>query len=141
MKETQKVRHLCTPLFRQSRADILAILMPVVQNQLSSEKDSNGNSYLHLAAESGDWRALGYMVNSPSAQHMLNETNYSGSTPLHVAATKGHVQCIEMLLGQGAMIHKCHRGLTPFMWCLCKWPKKCCKNFVYGSSLSTRLDR
>ena len=110
-----------TPLhtaLRQSRADILAILMPVVQNQLSSEKDSNGNSYLHLAAESGDWRALGYMVNSPSAQHMLNETNYSGSTPLHVAATKGHVQCIEMLLGQGAMIHKCHRGLTPFM-CAC----------------------
>ena len=110
-----------TPLhtaLHQSRADILAILMPVVQNQLSSEKDSHGNSYLHLAANSGDWRALGYMLNSPSAQHMLNETNYSGSTPLHVAAAKGHVQCIEMLLGQGAMIHKCHKGLTPFM-CAC----------------------
>ena len=100
---------------RTSQRDILAILMPVVQGQISNQKDANGNNYLHLAATSGDWRALGHMLNTPSAQRMLNETNYYGSTPLHVAAMKGHVQCLEMLLGQGAMIHKNHSGYTPFM--------------------------
>ena len=102
----------------QSRGDILAILIPAIQNQLSNQKDRNGCNYLHLAASSGDWRALGYMLNTPSAEHMLNETNHDGSTPLHVAAQKGAVQCLEMLLSQGAMIHKCHCGYTPFL-CAC----------------------
>ena len=96
--------------------DLVAPLVAAIRLQLQSCIDEHGNNFLHLAAESGDYRALTILLDIPSCQQLLNKTNDCGATPLHKAAGKGHARCVEILLSHGAMSHKCHVGTTPFMY-------------------------
>jgi len=52
-----------------------------------SAKDQNGNSLLHLAAETGD---LGMVIFFVSKFCALNNMNGEGKTPLDVATVAGH---------------------------------------------------
>ncbi len=106
---------------------IVVALMSAVRCQLPNHKDSHNNNYLHLAAASGDWKALSILQDIPSCQALLNETNSCGATPLHMAAGNGHVRCVELLLSQGAMVHKCSFGMTPFMYALFMGKPECAK--------------
>ena len=94
-------------------AHFVSDMVAVIQFQLQNIKDGQGNNYLHLAAESGDWKALDILFGIPACQKLLNETSTRGATPLHMAAKGGHTRCIELLLGQGAMAHRCYNGTTP----------------------------
>ena len=96
-------------------AHLVSDMVAVIRSELQNVKDAQGNNYLHLAAESGDWKAHRILFDIPACLTLLNETNKCGGTPLHMAAKGGHTHCIEVLLGQGAMVHRCHRGVTPFM--------------------------
>ena len=96
-------------------AHVVSDMVAVIRFQLQNIKDAQGNNYLHLAAKSGDWKALEILFNIPTCQKLLNETNEYGATPLHMAAKQGHQCCSAALLGQGAMVHRCHEGKTPFM--------------------------
>ena len=101
---------------KESRSTLVALMVSVVKNQLTNIKDSLGNNYLHLAANSGDAKALSILLAIPECHKLLNETNNYGGTPLHVAASQGHIRSTEILLAHGAMVHKCHLGHTPFMF-------------------------
>ena len=96
--------------------ELVSPLVSAIRLQLSCCIDSHGNNFLHLAAASGDHRALTILLDIPSSQTLLNKTNHCGGTPLHEAAGKGHTQCVELLLSHGAMSHRCHMGTTPFMY-------------------------
>ena len=100
-----------------ARCQFVTPMIHVIQYKLKNIKDCNGNNYLHLAAFSGNWRALSILLEIVECYKLLNETNNGGLTPLHSAALNGHTRCVEVLLSHGAMIHKCHCGLTPFMCC------------------------
>ena len=101
---------------KESRSTLVALMISVIKNQLKNIKDSLGNNYLHLAANSGDAKALSILLDIPECHKLLNETNKYGGTPLHVAASQGHIRSTEILLAHGAMVHKCHLGHTPFMF-------------------------
>ena len=94
--------------------DLVAPLISVIRQRLDSCIDSVGNNFLHLAAESGDYRALEILLDIPSCQTLLNKTNNCGATPLHKASGNGHAKCMEILLSHGAMSHRCNMGVTPF---------------------------
>lgn len=94
--------------------NIVSLMVTTVMQQMKNIKDDKGNNYLHLAAFSGDSEALSILLDIPDCHKLLNETNSCGATPLHSAAGKGHVRAVETLLSYGAMVHKCHRGITPF---------------------------
>ncbi len=96
--------------------NLVAIMVTSAAEQLKDVKDVNGNNYLHLAAESGDWKALSILLDLPECQKLLNQTNKYGGTPLHLAAGGGHIRAVEILLSSGAMVHKCFSGSTPFMY-------------------------
>jgi transient receptor potential cation channel subfamily A protein 1 len=101
---------------KESRSTLVALMVSVIKNQLKNIKDSLGNNYLHLAAHSGDAKALSILLDIPECHKLLNETNNYGGTPLHVAASQGHIRSTEILLAHGAMVHKCSLGHTPFMF-------------------------
>ena len=101
---------------KESRSTLVALMVSVIKSQLKNIKDSLGNNYLHLAANSGDAKALSILLDIPECHKLLNETNNYGGTPLHVAASQGHIRSTEILLAHGAMVHKCHLGHTPFMF-------------------------
>lgn len=95
--------------------DIVEVLASSLQLQSNSVKDPHGNNYFHLAASSGDWKALRTFLELSNAHKLLNETNSHGATPLHYASKYGHAHCTELLLNNGAMVHKSHRGVSPLM--------------------------
>ena len=105
----------------------VSALISVMRYQLQNLKDEQGNNYLHLAAASGDWKALSVLLDTPACQTLLNETNKFGATPLHMAAGAGHLRCTEMLLSHGAMVHKCHYGTTPFLYACLNGHTECAK--------------
>ncbi|KAL8922433.1 MAG: hypothetical protein Q9208_005155 [Pyrenodesmia sp. 3 TL-2023] len=75
----------------------------------------------HLA----DLTALGYAIASGNAsavedalrgnlKHLLSQADYSGNTPLHIAATGPSTELLEMLLVHGASVHLRNKtGRTP----------------------------
>lgn len=95
--------------------DIVSMLISSIQLQANNVKDPHGNNYIHLAASSGDWKALSSFLELANAHKLLNDTNKHGDTPLHHASKNGHSHCIEFLLNSGAMVHKCHNGMSPLM--------------------------
>jgi len=90
-------------------------MLSFINHKLTNIKDSNGNNYLHLAALSGNWKAISILLEVPECLMLLNEPNQYGGVPLHFAAMGGFVRCTELLLSHGAMVHKCHYGNTPMM--------------------------
>ena len=110
--------------------DLVAPMISSIRFQLQNIKDTNGNNYLHLAAKSGNWKALATFLDIPDTLKLLNETANNGITPLHCAAKAGHVRCVELLLQNGAMIHKCFCGVTPFMLA-CKEGHPECAKLLY----------
>ena len=111
-------------------SELVSPMISVIRLHLQNCKDAMGNNYLHLAALSGDWKALSSLLDLPACQPLLNETNKYGETPLHMAAGAGNLRCVEILLGQGAMVHKCFLGHTPFMYA-CFHGKVDCAKALY----------
>lgn len=110
-----------SPMHHALKLGIFVFVNPMIhaiQCTLKNVKDCSGNNYLHLAANGSNGRALNTLLEINECLKLLNETNNKGLTPLHSAALKGHARCVEVLLSYGAMIHKCHSGMTPFM-CSC----------------------
>ena len=97
--------------------DLISCLLNVASSStcLSNLKDETGSNYLHLAAKSGNWKAMNNLLMTPTGLQMLNEVDAHGGTPLHAAAEAGYLSCVRLLLSNGAMIHKCHYGYTPFL--------------------------
>lgn len=107
--------------------DLVSPMISSIRFQLQNIKDGKGNNYLHLAAKSGNWKALTTLLDIPDTLKLLNETTECGTTPLHCAARAGHIRCVELLLQSGAMVHKCCRGITPFMFACMEGHPECAK--------------
>ena len=81
----------------------------------ASVEDDSGNNCLHLAVLSEDTDTVLKVLALPASQFMLNDANLEGATPLHFAAMGSNVAIVQKLVDFGAIIHKCNKGLTPFM--------------------------
>ena len=113
---------------QQGFSDLVSQMLRLLQEgPLYEHRDSQGFNYLHLAALSGDWKTLTAILDVVSCHTFLNEATKSGTTPLHLATVGGHLRCVEILLGHGAMTHRCSCGLTPFLLAFLKGHSECAK--------------
>ena len=79
-------------------------------------KTNDNCNIVHLAADIGNPQIMSLVLSQPESFNLVNEGNNCGGTPLHLAAGKGHLKCVELLLDKGAMIHRCHFGYSPFLY-------------------------
>lgn len=67
------------------------------------------DSAIHQAASSGDTSILQNLLDGPGRSQRVNLKNYLGCTPLRLAASKGHHECVHLLLQSGASIEEVDR--------------------------------
>ena len=80
------------------------------------QKTNENCNIVHLAADIGNPQIMSLVLSQPESFNLVNEGNSYGGTPLHLAAGKGHLKCVELLLDKGAMIHRCYAGYSPFLY-------------------------
>ncbi len=84
----------------------------------SYTKDKDGNNLIHYAALSTNDKVILRILHYPFGLSMINETNHSSLTPLHLAASKTNPNVAQVLIEHGAVLQRSKTGLTPFM-CAC----------------------
>ena len=99
---------------RLGHGELIPGLISALQFEIENNKDDNGDNYLHLAASRGDVKALKSLLDVPAIRKSLNEPNNRGATPLHLGAYSGQFGCVQLLLNNGAMVHRCFNGNTAF---------------------------
>lgn len=78
---------------------------------LVNAKDGNGRTPLHIAAENGYARVVGFLLTNRANIHIKNSSHM---TPLLVATMSGHKEVIELLIRQGADVNTTDNyGATP----------------------------
>ena len=60
---------------------------------------------VYLVADIGNPQIMSLVLSQPGSVNLINEGNNYGGTSLHLAADKGHLKCVEMILDKGAAIH------------------------------------
>jgi len=66
----------------------------------ADQKDTVGNTSLHVAASRGHWKILKYIL--AQARPKVDLQNEEWRTPLFLAAESGHTACVQILLAHGA---------------------------------------
>ncbi|XP_078661898.1 ankyrin repeat and SOCS box protein 1-like [Branchiostoma floridae x Branchiostoma belcheri] len=74
--------------------------LSAVLRQLVPLREGEDNQ-LHKAAETGDLESLRQLVEG-DMKGQIDSKNHLGCTPLRLAAAKGHVDCVQYLVSQGA---------------------------------------
>ena len=104
------------PVHLALNAGLHEMVLPLLQCENVSQKDKEGNNYLHLAALAGDYKSLLCVLSMECSDTMLNELNLKGQSPLHLTAISGSLPIIKEMIDRGAVVQRCHGGQTPFMY-------------------------
>ena len=98
--ENKTAFHLCA-VYPHSRA--MATLISKLKINLDTFRDDLGNSPVHSAAESNNWKMLQLALdNNKLGTEGINQQNEFGDTPLILACKHGASQTAQMLLRLGA---------------------------------------
>ncbi|GAB4824950.1 hypothetical protein Ancab_007822 [Ancistrocladus abbreviatus] len=57
----------------------------------------NGQNVLHTAAKNGRYKVVEYILQTPTLECLINEEDYEGNTPLHLATINWHPKIISIM--------------------------------------------
>ncbi|ANM66192.1 Ankyrin repeat family protein [Arabidopsis thaliana] len=60
--------------------------------------NSQGQNVLHVAAKSGNARAVGYLLRKSDVKRLINEQDIEGNTPLHLASSNSHPKVVSLFI-------------------------------------------
>lgn len=87
-----------------------AVSRPAVDDGGVDAQAKDPASQLLKAAGEGQWKQLQVVLaQSSNAAALINHCDESGQTALHLAADKGHVECVQKLLEHGANVNAIDR--------------------------------
>lgn len=79
-------------------------------------RDARENTVLHVAAENGHIGVVRQIL-SDTRSKLINARNEIGRTPLHLAASRSHLEIFVMLLEAGADVHLVDKNLWTLLHC------------------------
>ncbi len=121
-----------------------------MDNGLLVQKDHDGNTPIHLAAEKGQLELLRLYLRHSESIHDFNlfEANDAGETILHAASREGRQDVIDFLifeLPRGREMLSCldKNGFSPFAAAVWNKRTECVKKYVsaYGVNINQRNSR
>ncbi|KAA3679591.1 uncharacterized protein DEA37_0007144 [Paragonimus westermani] len=86
----------------KGHVQVVRILIDAGADMFAQELNSKGIVY--LCAEENQTEVLELIVNQPQANQLVEMPNINNNFPLHVAAKKGHMEVIKMLIKHGANV-------------------------------------
>ncbi|KAH9488094.1 Transient receptor putative cation channel sub A member 1 [Bulinus truncatus] len=97
----------CTPLHYASREGHLRALDDLIKmGAVLNMKNNDKQSPFHFAARYGRYNTCRRLLDSHHGPNIINETDGSGLTALHIAAQNGHTKVVQLLLQRGAVVNK-----------------------------------
>ncbi|XP_035826421.1 transient receptor potential cation channel subfamily A member 1 [Aplysia californica] len=97
----------CTPVHYASREGHLLALDDLIRmGAVLNLKNNQKQSPFHFAARYGRYNTCRRLLDSVHGPNIINETDGSGLTALHIAAQNGHTKVIQLLLERGAVVNK-----------------------------------
>lgn len=124
-----------TPLMLAVSKNSLNMVQILLENNADLKVvNKDRNSALHLALISGHEASAKLVLEKIEDIKFINSTNNNGDTALHLAASKGFLVCVEILLNKGASIWiKNHKSHSPLL--------SCAKNDAVADCLDTMLSK
>ena len=94
-----------TPLHCASKSGHLHVLESLLQlGATANSKNNHAQSPLHFAARYGRIETVRRLLRSNAS--VINECDDDGMTALHTASMNGHDKVVQLLLQNGALLHK-----------------------------------
>ncbi|XVF57207.1 hypothetical protein PTKIN_Ptkin06aG0186000 [Pterospermum kingtungense] len=91
-KSGMTILHVAAKVGRVNILKLLAKLCPDIWDV----QDDKGRTALHLAVENRESKAVKFIMKTKLSDGLVNEQDYEGNTPMHVAATQGYQSIFEL---------------------------------------------
>ncbi|MFK7823455.1 MAG: ankyrin repeat domain-containing protein [Oligoflexales bacterium] len=118
---------LSTPLYHAMESedfDIIKLLLGYEQTDITIRNNNYTQSYLHKVISIGNIEIVKLFLKQDSSTYDLEFKNENGDTPLLIAAKKGFLEIVKILLDMGADINASNaEGLNVFSITKSKQPK------------------
>ncbi|XP_064605921.1 transient receptor potential cation channel subfamily A member 1-like [Liolophura sinensis] len=104
----------CTPLHYASKEGYLSAIEDLISlGAMLNPKNNERQSPFHFAARYGRYNTCLRLLDSEQGPNIINESDNTGLTALHIAAENGHAKILSLLMQRGAAVHRDFNGNTP----------------------------
>ncbi|XP_055349678.1 transient receptor potential cation channel subfamily A member 1-like [Paramacrobiotus metropolitanus] len=139
----EKDKNGCTPLHYAAESGFGTASEELIRMGAAGDiRDGQSRSPLHVAAALGRYNTAKKLLETSQGMSTMNAYDRQGNTPLHLAAAGGHCRVVQLLLTNGALIHKNFMGKTALHLATVENSRESCslllKSYAYLARIQDR---